>query len=200
MFEHFARIVCAGRKTFFFGYGIFRSVNEILGGTFNTDDGEETERDSQYLSSVMTGSSAKTIANAFGKIVDIKAARMTVELADVNNLHIQYDGIYDLKDSGRQVIAGRFRLIASAEILCADLTAEDIDIALAAVKNYFLFDDGNAVNLLRSAKTSANFHGQFDIHRDMDLIKSSVKGDVIHMNICAKDLRAFCAHVGRSFD
>ena len=34
----------------------------------------------------------------------------------------------------------------------------------------------------------------------MDLIKSAVKGDVIHMNIRAKDFCAFGAYVGRSFD
>ena len=91
-------------------------------------------------------------------------------------------------------------MIASAEILRADLAAEDIDVTFASVKNHLLFDDGNTVKFLRSSKTCADFNRQFDIHRDMDLIKSAIERDVIHMKIGAKNFGALCPYVGRSFD
>ena len=43
MFEHFARIIGGRRNTFLFGNGIFRTVDEILRGTFNTNHRKETE-------------------------------------------------------------------------------------------------------------------------------------------------------------
>ena len=198
--EHLAGIVCRGRETFLFGNGVFRSVNEILSGTFNAHDGKKSDRNGEHLTAVADGSAAETAANAFGQIVDIDAARGTVGFAYIYDICLQNDGINDFKNSCRKIGAGAFRMIAATEILCTDLTAEDIDVAFAAVENDFLFHDSDAIRFLRSAETSADLHCQFDIHRDMDLIKTAVEGNAVHVNIGTKDLRAFRADGACSFD
>ena len=198
--EHLAGIVYAGRDAFFFGNAVFRTVNEVLRGAFDTHNGEESERHGEDLAAIVCRSAAETAANTFGQIVDIDAAGTALTFADVNDLRGKHDGIYHFENSGREIVAGGFRMIAAAEILRADLASENVYVAFAAVKNHFLFNDGNAVKFLRSAEAGANFNGQFDIHGDIDLIKAAVKGNAINVYVGAKDLRAFGADVACSFD
>ena len=201
MLEHLAGIVCGGRDTFLFRDGVFRAVNEILRGALDAHNGEETERNGEDLIAGIAGkSSVQAVADRFGKIIDVDTAGMAMAFAGISDLRIQNDGVNDFKNGSRQIGSGIFRMAASAEILRADLTAEDIDVALTAVKDDLLFDDGNAVDLLRSAETDADLCRDLDIHGDADLIESAVKGYAVHVDIGAKNLCAFRAHVACTFD
>ena len=192
MFEHFAGIVGGGGNAFLFGNGIFRAVNEVLRGALNADDGEEAERDGENLSVIFVRDPAvHAIANGFGEILRMQMA--TGAVAHVENAGIQHERIHDLENGGGQIVAGRFRMVTTAEIRIDAIALEDIDVALAAVKDHLFLDDGDSVGLLRSAETSADLDGDLDIHGNADLIKTAVERHVVDVNVCAKDLRALGA-------
>ena len=196
MFEHFAGIVGGGRNAFLFGHGIFRSVNEILRGTFDTNDGKEAEGDGKRLAVVLVGDPAvHAVADGLGEILHANVA-VGVKLAYVENARIEYEGIHNLKNGGGEIVAGAFRVIAAAEIGGGHIALEDIDVAFSAVEDDFFLDDGNAVGLLRSSHTSADLNGDLDIHGNADLIKTPIEGDVIHVNVRAEDLCAFGTDCG----
>ena len=196
MFEHFAGIVGGGRNAFLFGDGIFRSVNEILRGAFDTDDGKEAEGDGKRLAVVLVGDPAvHAVADGLGEILHANVAVGT-KLAYVENARIENEGIYDLKNGGGEIVAGAFRVIAAAEIGGGHIALEDIDVAFSAVEDDFFLNDGNTVGLLRSSHTSADLNGDLDIHGNADLIKTPIEGDVIHVNVGAEDLCAFGTDCG----
>ena len=199
MFEHFAGIVGGGRNAFLFGDGIFRAVNEILRGALNANDGEEAERDGEYLAVVLVRDPAvQTIADDLGEIFRAEMAVMA-DLAYVKNAGIENERIHDLKNGSGKIVSGTFRMVATAEIRMGGIALEYIDVTFAAVENDLFLHYGNAVGLLRSAHTSADFHGDLDIQSNADLIKASVKGDVVDVDIGAEDLRAFGADRGSAF-
>jgi hypothetical protein len=189
MFEHFTRVIGGGRNTFLFGNGVFRAVNEILRGAFDANDGKEAERNGQDLIIIFANSAVQTMANDFGKVLRMDMTTGT-KLTGVKNTGIQHDGIHDLKNGGGKIGAGTFRVMTAAEITGGKLALENIHVAFAAVKDHLFFNHGNAVRFLRSAGTGAKLSRDPDIHGDGDLIKAAVKGNVIHVNICAKN---FCA-------
>ena len=196
MFEHFAGIVGGGRNAFLFRHGVFRSVNEILRGAFDTNDGEKAERDGKHLAVVLVGDSAvHAIADGLGEILHADVAVGT-KLAYVENARIENEGIYDLKNGGGEIIAGSFRLVASAEIGGGGIALENIDVAFSAVEDDFFLNDGDTVGLLRSSHASADLNGDLDIHGNADLIKTPIEGDVIHVNVRAEDLCAFGTDCG----
>ncbi len=199
MLEHLAGIIGRGRYTFFFGNGIFRTVNEILRRAFNTNDGEESERNGQkFVWHIGAESASEATADRIGQILD-RDMRMTMAIAGIHDLRIQNDGIRDLKNGGRKIGFRKFRTAAGAEILNG-LAFEDIDVSFASVKNHLLFHDGNALDLLGSAKTSTNLCDDLDVHGDADLIKASVKGDAVHIDVGADHLCVFCTHAAAAFD
>ena len=200
MFEHFARIVRRRRNTFFFGNGIFRSVNEILCGAFDTYDGEKAEGNGKnFFFRLMAESAADAIAYDFGKIVHTAGAA-SAAIADIHDLCIQNDGIHNFEYGSRKIRSGNFRGIAAAKALGVGDAFENIYVAFAAVKNDLLFHNGNAFDFLRSAKTSAYFAHDLDIHGNADLIKTAVEGNVVYMYVRTEDLRTFRADATASFN
>ena len=199
MFEHFTGIVGGGRNAFLFGNGIFRAVHEILRGALDAHDGEEAERDGKHLAAVFVGKSAvHAIADGFGEILHMEVA-MVAKLARIENTGREDEGIHDLKNGGGQIVAGAFRVAAAAEIRCGNVAFEDVDVALSAVENDFLFYNGNAVGFLCSAQASTDFNGDLDIHGNADLVKASVERHVVNVDVCAEDLCAFGADRGSAF-
>ena len=129
MFEHFTGIVGGRRNAFFFGNGVFRAVNEVLCGTLNANDGEEAERDGEDLAVIFVGDPAvHAIANGLGEILHADVA-VGAKLAYVENARIEYEGIHNLKNSGRQIGTGTFRVMTTAEITGRKLTFENIHVA-----------------------------------------------------------------------
>ena len=199
MFEHFARIVGGGRNAFFLGYGVFRTVYEILRGTFDANDGEEAEGDGKYLIVMLMGESAvHTVADDLGEVLGVDVT-MGTKLAGVENTGVEDEGIYDLKDGGGKIVSGAFRMLAAAEIRGGNVALENIDVAFSAVENHLFLNDGDTLGLLCSAHAGADLHGDLDIHGNADLIKAPIEGDVIHVNICAEDLCAFGTDCGSAF-
>ena len=199
MLEHFAGIVGGGRNAFLFGDGILRAVYEILRGALNAHDGEEAERDGKHLAVVLVRDSAvQTVADDFGEIL---RAEVTVlaDLAYVENTGIEDEGVDDLKNGGGKIVSGAFRMAAATEIRMGGIALEDIDVAFSAVENDLFLYYGNAVGLLCSAETRADLHGDLDIQRNADLIKTSVERHVIDVDVCAEDLCAFGADRGSAF-
>ena len=199
MLEHFAGIVGGGGNTFLFGNGIFRAVYEILCGALNAHDGEEAERDGKHLAVVLVRDSAvQTVADDFGEIL---RAEVTVlaDLAYVENTGIEDEGVDDLKNGGGKIVSGAFRMAAATEIRMGGIALEDIDVAFSAVENDLFLYYGNAVGLLRSAETRADLHGDLDIQRNADLIKTSVERHVVDVDVGAEDLCAFGADRGSAF-
>jgi hypothetical protein len=190
MFEHFARVIGGRRNTFLFGNGIFRAVNEILRGAFNANDGEEAERNEKDFIAYFTNSAIQTVANDFGQIIRMNMTART-KLAGFGNTGIQNDGVNHFKNSGGKIRAGRFGVMATAEISGRKFAFENIHVTFTAVKDHLFINHGNPVRFLRSAKASADLHGNFDIHGNGDLIKAAVKRNVIDVNIRAKNFRAF---------
>lgn len=199
MFEHFAGIVGGGRNAFLFGNGIFRAVYEILRGALDAHDGEEAERDGKNLAVVLVRDSAvHTVADDFREILRMDMA-MVADLAYVKNAGVEDEGIHDLKNGGGKIVSGTFRMVATAEIRVRNVTLEDVDVAFPAVENDLFLHYGNAVGLLCSAQTSADLHGDLDIHGNADLIKASVERHVIDVDVRAEDLCAFGADRGSAF-
>ena len=199
MFEHFARIVGGGGNALLFGYGVFRSVYEILRGTLDAYDGEKAEGDGKHLTVLLVGESAvHTVADDLGEILGVDVAVGT-KLAGVENTGVEDEGIYDLKDGGGKIVSGAFRMLAAAEIRGGNVALENIDVAFSAVENHLFLNDGDTLGLLCSAHAGADLHGDLDIHGNADLIKAPIEGDVIHVNICAEDLCAFGTDCGSAF-
>ncbi len=199
MLEHLARVIGGLCCTFLFGNGIFDAVNKILCRAFDADDREEAERDRKELARHIGAKSAsEATANRVGKVFN-GDMRMAMTIAGFHDLGIQNDGVGNLKNGCRKIGFGKFRTAASTEILNG-FTLENIHVAFTAIKNHFLFYDGNTFNFLRSAKASADLRDDLHIHRDADLIKTAVEGDAVHMDVGTDDLRAFCAHTAASFD
>ncbi len=199
MTEHLAGVIGRRGHAFFFGDGVFRSVDKILGGAFNANDREETERDGQELSrQIRAKSAAEERANRVGKILDGNA-RCTAAIAGVHDLGIEYDGVSNLKDSGGKVGFGELGAAAGAEI-GVWLALENVDISFAAVKDDFLFRNGNAFDLLRSAKAGADLGDDLYIHGNADLIKAAVKGDGVNGDIGAKNLCVFGADTAAALE
>ena len=197
--EHLAGVVCGGGNTFLFGNGVFGSVNEILRGTFNADDGKEAEGDGkQFFGLCGAESAADTAANVIGKILCGKAGIATA-LANLHDLGIQNDGVCNLKNCGGEICFRDFRIGAVAEILMSR-AFEDIDVSFTAVKNDFLFNDGDAFDFLRSAEAGANLRDDLYVHGDADLIKAAVEGDAVNIDIGADDLRVFGTHTAATLD
>ncbi len=124
---------------------------------------------------------------------------MTVTFADIHDLGIQNDGIGNLEYSGGKIGFRKLGRVASTEILNG-FALKDIDIAFTAVKDDFLFRDGNAFNFLRSAEASTNFRDDLHIHGDADLIKTAVEGDTVNMDVGTDDLGALGADTAAAFD
>ena len=199
MLEHLAGVVCGGGNTFLFGNGVFGSVNEILRGTFNADDGKEAERDGKQLFGLCGAeSAADAAANVIGKILCGKAG-ITATFTNLHDLGIQNDGVGNLKDCGGEIRFGEIRIGAITEVLIRR-AFEDIDIALTTVKNDFLFNDGDALDFLRSAKAGTNLREDLYVHGDADLIKAAVEGDTVNIDIGADDLRILGTHTAAAFD
>ena len=199
MLEHFAGIVGGRGNTFLFGDGVFRAVYEILRGALNAHDGEEAEGDGKHLAVVFVRNSAvQTVADDLGEILRAEVAMM-MNLAYVQNAGIENEGIHDLENGGWEIVSGAFRMGTAAEIRMGGIALEDIDVAFSAVENDLFLHYGNAVGLLRSAETSADLYGDLDIQSNADLIKASVKGDVVDVDIGTEDLRAFGADRGSAF-
>lgn len=199
MLEHFAGIVGGGGNTFLFGNGVFRAVYEILRGALNAHDGEEAEGDGKHLAVVFVRNSAvQTVADDLGEIL---RAEVTVlaDLAYVENTGIEDEGVDDLKNGGGKIVSGAFRMAAATEIRMGGIALEDIDVAFSAVENDLFLYYGNAVGLLCSAETRADLHGDLDIQRNADLIKTSVERHVVDVDVCAEDLCAFGADRGSAF-
>ena len=197
--EHLAGIVCGGGNTFLFGNGIFGSVDEILRGTFNANNGKEAEGDGKQLFGLCGAeSAADAAANVIGEIFCGKAG-IAATFANLHDLGIQNDGVGNLKDRCGEIRFGKIRIGAIAEILMRG-AFEDIDVALTAVENDFLFDDGDAFDLLRSAKAGANLRDDLYVHGDADLIKAAVEGDAVNIDIGADDLRILGTHAAAAFD
>ena len=199
MLEHLAGVIGGLRSTFLFGNGIFDAMDKILRGTLNANDGEEAEGYRQkFARHIGAKSAAEAGANRVGKIFN-GDMRMTMTFAGFHDLGIQNDGVGNLKNCRRQIGFRKFRAAASAEILNR-FTLENIDVSFTAVKDHFLFYDGNALDFLRSAKAGADFCYDLHVHRNVDLIKTAVKGNAVNVNVCANDLRAFGAYTAASFD
>ena len=196
MFEHFAGIVGGGRNTLLFGDGVFRSVYEILRGTFNTDHGEEAERDGENLVMMFVGDSAvHTVADGLGEVLHTEMAVGT-KLAYINDACVEHQRIHNLKNGGGKIVSGGFRVLTAAEVRRRGIAFENIDVAFSAVENDLFLNNGDAVGFLRPAHTSADLNGDLDIHGNADLIKTPIEGDVIHVNVRAEDLCAFGTDCG----
>ena len=197
--EHLAGIIRRGGNALLFGNGVFRAMDEILCGTLNAHDGEEAERDRQHLGCGLTAdSAAEAAANDIGQI--LCADTGTAAIASFDDPCAENDGVHDLKHGAREIGAGNFRGAAGAEILLTELAFENIDIAFATVKDDFLFYDGDAFDLLRSADARTDLSGDLDIHGDAYLIKAPIEGNGVHVYVRADDLRAFCADGAASFE
>lgn len=199
MLEHLAGVIGGLGRAFLFRNGVFDAVDKILRGTLNANDGEEAEGYRQeFARHIGAKSAAKAGADRVGKIFD-GDMRMAMTFAGFHDLGIQNDGVGNLKNGRRQIGFRKFRTTASTEILNR-LTLENIDVAFTAVKDHFLFYDGDTFDFLRSAKTSADLCYDLHVHRDVDLIKTAVKGNAVNVNVGANDLRAFGAYTAASFD
>ena len=199
MFEHFARVIGGGRNALLFGYGVFRAVYEILRGALDAHNGEETERDGKHLVvMLMREPAVHAVADDLRKILGVNVA-MGTKLAGVENTGTEDEGIHDLKNGGGKIVSGAFCMLAAAEIRGGYVALENVDVAFSAVENHLFFNDGDAFGLLCSAHASADLRGDLDIHGNTDLIKAPIEGDVIHVNVCAEDLCAFCADCGSAF-
>lgn len=201
MLEHLARIVRRRRYAFLFRNRIFRTVDKILRRTLDSHDREEAERYGEHLSGRLAADSAvDAAANGFGKLRGREAGMAAAAFAGLHDLGVEDDRIHDLKDSDRQIRSRLFRTGAAAEILCAGLALENVDIALAAVKNDFFLYDRDSFDLLRSADAGAYFTYDFDIHGDADLIKTAVKRHGIDLYVRADDLSALGPNASASLD
>lgn len=196
--EHLAWVIRRGRDAFLFGNGIFRAVNEILCRALDAHHGEEAEGDGEQLCcGLAANSAAETAANDIGQILCGDAG--TAAFAGVHDLCAEDDGIYDLKHSAGKIGARDLRRSAAAEILLAELAFEDVDIALAAIKNNLLFHDGDTFDLLRSADAGTDLGGDLDIHGDAYLIKTPIEGNGVYVYVRADDLRTLRAYASASF-
>ena len=196
MFEHFAGVVGGRRNAFLLGDGVFRSVDEILGGALDAHDGEKAERDGEHLAVILMGNSAvQTVANDFGEILRMEVV-VVADLTYVKDTGVEYEGVHDLENGGGQIVAGAFRVITAAEIRIRHIALEDIDVAFSAVENDLFLNDSNTLGFLRSAQAGTDLHGDLDIHGNADLIEASVEGYVVDVDVRAEDLCAFGADRG----
>ena len=81
--EKLAGVVISRFNAFLFGHAVFRCVDEILGGTFNADDGEKSEGHSKVLTFIVAyRAAADSTADGFGNVLALAAAGASVCVTD----------------------------------------------------------------------------------------------------------------------
>jgi hypothetical protein len=98
------------------------------------------------------------------------------------NAGAENNGINDLYNRDGNITALTARTGFGAEIRCVGVAFENIDIALAAVKNDALFEDRYALELLASATAHTSLKLDLDIKADVNGIEAAVELDGVDMD------------------
>jgi hypothetical protein len=169
-----------------------------LAGTNNANHREETNGNHKYSVTVMAvyKDTVDMGGNGFGKVVGAAATVATIRL-DLGYTGVQNDGIYDFYHCRGNILLAAAKLGNCAEVGRFGVTAENADIAFAAVKNNILFDNGDAVKFLGPSGAYASLEGQLDIKANGHGIKTAVETDGIDPHKRPRDARILDAD-GRS--
>ncbi len=191
--EHAARVILLCGHTFLFGNATFGRLNEILCRANDTNDRKDPQRDrevSSCASAIAFVKGKRRIEardHCFGQILLI-AATAAVALSDVfHNAASQKDGRHDLNNGCGGVLFPTVEHGLCTKIL-APIPLKDADIALAAVKDHALFQNGDPFQLLRAATTQAGLKCDLYIEADDDRVKASVELNGIDPDIRPNDI------------
>ncbi len=182
--EKRARIVVHGCVTFLFGYAVFYGINEILRGTLDAYNREKAERNKKLGAfSVVMKVLVEICAYALGNLVNAAAAIAVTVDSRFHNLSGKNDGVYRFKHRYGQIVGLCVTATLAAEAVARQLALEYVYVTLASEQHHLFLNHRNTLELADVAGREACFSHDLDIYADVKLIKASVKGYVIDVDI-----------------
>lgn len=180
--EDGAGVILLGRYAFLVGNAVLGCVDEILCGTNDANDRENTERYCEVSSLAVNESAIDLRGDRLGNIgtATTATAAAVVSLA---NFGCENDRIYNLNDRRGHVLRRADRLGDSAIVREIGTALENADVALSTEENYALFKDRDAVEFLTSATAEARLKGDLDVELDGDRIEAAVEFHGINADI-----------------
>ena len=98
------------------------------------------------------------------------------------NSGTQNNRIDDLHHRNRYIAALSAGAGLGTEIGCVGVALENVDVALAAIKNDALFQDCHALEFLASSIAYASLQIKLDVKTDVDRIKAAIELDGVDMD------------------
>ena len=193
--EEMAGTAFLSRDTFLVGNGVLGSVDQILTGTDDPNDGKNTDGYGE-ITSVLCGIAKRSAHRAADVRRHVTATAATATLRRrFEDLGTKYDGIHDLNDGNRCVGSAAAELGRTAEIIVGR-ALEDADVALTAEEHNLLFQYRNAFEFLNASGADASLKGQLDVEFDVDGVKTAVEGDGCDVDLRPGDTGALDTDVG----
>jgi hypothetical protein len=198
--EYVAGIILLHGSAFLFGNAVLGCLHQILGRTYDANHREDTKRNGQITSAVTLvkiKGRIKSSAYRFGKITFLTTAT-AVTLGNLfHDPGAKNHGIHNLYDCGGNVSLTARGVGRRAKAITLGVTLENVDVALATVKDHPLLQHGNALQLLGTSTTNTSFQAKLYIKANGNRIKASVELDRIQADLCPNDLGALGANGAR---
>ena len=150
--EKSARIIFVGSYALLIGNAIFGCAYEVLRGTHDSDNRENSYTYKEISVAVLVGkASAKSCCNALGDIsaAATRAARRTAHL--FIHAGCKHDGIYHLYYRLGNVLCSATRLGKVTEAIRAGRASEYANGALSSIKDNLFLNHCNALEFLASS-------------------------------------------------
>jgi len=197
--EYRAGIVFLCRDTLLIGYAVFGGIDEILCGTNDSYYREDTKRDGEISSLlfIIAEIAVDCVCKRFGYIMataTTTAATIAV-IVGLVYLGVKNNRINNLNNSYRYVLCSAAKLGNVAKIGCVGIALENAYVALAAVKDNFLFKNCHSLKFLRSSCSHASLEAELDIKLDIYRIKASVESYRLNADISPRYAGILCTNV-----
>lgn len=184
--EDTAGIILFGTNTCLVGNTVFGSLYQILTGTYQTHDREETKRYYKVAVAVIVihNSAAKAALHVLGNIAHTAAAAATAAVSfGFHHVGVKHNGLHRLHHSGRNTARWAAESGNSAVIVGIAGAAEHINVALAPPKYNFFLYDSNSLKFLCTVASNTGFKGKLYIKTDHNLIETTIEADRVNGDV-----------------
>ena len=172
--ENAAGIAVGRLEAFLIGNRVFACRNQILTGTNETNDREDSERDGEITSAAF-GAKLSRETGDNGERNVVAGTNATASAFFVHDLNTENDGINHLNNGGGKTAARGAGLGERAKACVFGIASENVDRALTAVKHDVLVKHRHTVKLLRTAAADAGLKGHTNEITDRDRMKAAVE-------------------------
>ena len=198
--EHAARIGRVVAEAFLVGDAVFGRGNQILCGSDNANDREQTKGNGQVSTIFVTAAenAVQIGVDTLGNVASTATAA-TALLHVLNNANAQHQRLDNLYDGFGHVCLAFCGHGTAAEITVVLTGLENADVAFATVQHHVLFQHRDALKLLSTAVDACLKH-DVDIKTNRNGVKAVIELYGLNPDVRPTDFGAFDAHVGRVFN